>query len=134
MSAAVRPVDRIALSGRSARVFHLQYGFHDPRWPIWVLREDDCSGGRLLYERIHHGACCPGKLPGPGFRAVHLENICCDVHGGVLIHTLKLKKWVVGGDLKSRDEFTRCLLPPPAEEIFPRQGRDTIGFSDEFLI
>ena len=75
-----------------------------------------------------------GQGLGSWLCAIHLEDIRSDFHDGVVIHALKLEKWITGGNLKPGDEFGSALLPPTAEKDFARQRRDAIGCSNELLI
>ena len=88
----------------------------------------------LLDNRINDGTRLSSQWLGARLRAVHLEDVRRDVHYSVVVHALKLKEWVTGGDLKPGYEFGRGFLAPTAEEDFPSQRGDVIGSSNELLI
>src|SRR3954454_11361597 len=109
-----RPNAGIAARSRSARgaLGH---------WPSRKYRINDDTGRS-------------GQGLGSWLCAVHLKDVCGDIHGGVVIHALKLEEWITGGNLKPGYEFDGGFLSPTAEEDFPSQRGDVIGSSNELLI
>ena len=75
-----------------------------------------------------------GQRLGSRLRAVYLEDVRGDIDGGLVVHALKLKVWVVDGFLKTRDEFGRGFPSPAVDEDFACQRSDKAPRSDEFLI
>ena len=67
-----------------------------------------------LNYRIDNGGCRLSQKPVSGLCSVHLENVSRDVYDDIVIHALKLEKWVIGGDLKPRYEFGGGFSPPAA--------------------
>jgi hypothetical protein len=63
-----------------------------------------------------------------------LEDVCGDVHCGVIIYVLELEARVADGYLKPIDEFGYGFLAPTLEKSFAGQWRNMVWISDEFLI
>jgi hypothetical protein len=114
-----------AVSGPSADVAKLT-GFETHREPDttnWSLNyriNDDTGGSR---QRLHSCLC-----------AVHLEDVCGDVHCGVIIYVLELEVGVADGYLKPSYELGHGFLAPTVEKSFASQWRNIVWISDEFLI
>jgi hypothetical protein len=66
--------------------------------------------------------------------AVHLEDVCGDVHCGVIIYVLELEARVADGYLKPIYELGYGFLAPTVEKSFASQWRNIVWISDEFLI
>jgi len=66
--------------------------------------------------------------------AVHLEDICGDVHCGVISYVLELEARVAYGYLKPIYELGYGFLAPTVEKSFASQWRNIVWISDEFLI
>src|SRR3954452_3094204 len=94
----------------------------------------DRAGGPSRKYRINDDTGRSGQGLGSWLCAVHLKNVCGDIHGGVVIHALKLEEWITGGNLKPGYDFGGGFLSPTAEEDFPSQRGDVIGSSNELLI
>jgi len=65
---------------------------------------------------------------------VHLEDVCGDVHCGVVIYVLELEARIVDRYLKTIYELGYGFLAPTVEKSFASQRRNTVWISDEFLI
>ena len=65
---------------------------------------------------------------------VHLEDVCGDVHCGVVIYVLELEARIVDRYLKTIYELGYGFLAPTVEKRFASQWRNTVWISDEFLI
>jgi transposase InsO family protein len=74
----------------------------------------DRVGSLEVNYRIDNGGCGLGQRLGSGLCSVHLENVSGDVYDDIVIHALKLEKWLISGDLKPRYQFGRGFLPPAA--------------------
>ena len=65
---------------------------------------------------------------------VHLEDVCGDVHCGVVIYVLELEARIVDRYLKTIYELGYGFLAPTVENSFASQWRYIVRISDELLI
>jgi len=92
----------------------------DKNWSLDYGADDDPSRSR---QRLRSRLC-----------AVHLEDVCGDVHRGVIIYVLELEARVADGYLEPIYELGYGFLAPTVEKSFASQWRNIVWISDEFLI